>query len=114
MSTKPKVLHMTEDQLLAAVLDAAKQLGYRVCHFRPARTATGWRTAIQGDKGWVDLVLCGYGRFMVVECKSETGKLTDDQGAWRWELLNAGIEYHVWRPRHWFDGTVARILEERD
>ena len=46
---------MTEDELLTAVLELAKFAGWRVCHFRPARTAMGWKTAIQGHKGWPDL-----------------------------------------------------------
>ena len=42
---------MTEEQLLTAVMDLAKFAGWRVTHFRPARTGRGWRTAVQGDNG---------------------------------------------------------------
>ena len=111
---KASPLRMTETQLLNAVIDAAHKLGWMVCHFRPARTERGWRTAIQGDKGWPDLVLCGHGRFLVVEVKSETGKLSVEQEMWRCALITAGIESYIWRPRHWLDGTIVRILEERD
>lgn len=113
---------MTEDDLLTAVLELAKFAGWRVCHFRPLRTEQErerkrdgkrvkvWRTAVQGDNGWPDLILCGHRRFLVAELKSDTGSLSDDQARWRLEMDLAGIEYHVWRPVDWMSGEIAKVL----
>ena len=101
---------MTEDQLLIAVLELAKFAGWRVTHFRPARTSRGWRTAVQGDKGWPDLMICGHGRFLVVELKASGGKLSEEQLRWQDELVLAGVEYQVWRPIDWTEGMIAGEL----
>jgi 5-methylcytosine-specific restriction endonuclease McrA len=44
-------------QLQRTIVEAARLLGYRVQHARPARTQRGWRTPIEGDVGFTDLVL---------------------------------------------------------
>lgn len=101
---------MREDELLTAVLDLAQAAGWRCFHPRPARTQGGWRTATQGDNGWPDLALAGHGRFLLVELKRTGGALTDDQARWRHDLEAAGVEYHLWRPLDWLDGTIAKVL----
>jgi hypothetical protein len=53
-----KLPTITEAEFLAQVLQLAKLCGWLTAHFRPAKTAHGWRTAVQGDgAGWPDLVL---------------------------------------------------------
>lgn len=37
-------LAVTEAQFQAAVVDLARLAGWRVAHFRPARTSHGWAT----------------------------------------------------------------------
>lgn len=101
---------MTETQLLDAVIELAQTAGYRVCHFRPARTSSGWRTALQGDAGWPDLVICGKGRFVVVELKSATGRTTDAQHDWLYALTEANVEAWVWTPKDWISGRIAKAL----
>lgn len=101
---------MTEDQLLLAVLELAKFAGWRVTHFRPARTAMGWRTAISGDAGWPDLVMVKGTRVVVVELKAARGTLSDAQREWLRDLLRAGLECHVWRPIDWTLGVIAESL----
>ena len=101
---------MTEDQLLTAVLELAKFAGWRVCHFRPARTSMGWKTAIQGHKGWPDLAMVKGKRFLVAELKSRNGTTTLEQTFWLRDLLRAGVEVHVWRPADWDLGTIAEAL----
>ncbi|MCI0542945.1 MAG: hypothetical protein L0Z49_00695 [Actinobacteria bacterium] len=44
--------------------------GWRVCHFRPATTRDGWRTAVQGHPGFPDLVLARRGRVVFAELKA--------------------------------------------
>lgn len=101
---------MTEEDLLSAVIELARFAGYKVCHFRPARTGRGWRTAIQGDKGFPDLVIAGRGRCIIVETKDENEDVRPDQWEWIWALFEAGEEVYVWRPEDWLDGTIARAL----
>ncbi|HLI51905.1 MAG TPA: VRR-NUC domain-containing protein [Thermomicrobiaceae bacterium] len=104
---------MTESQLQDAIAECARMLGYLVAHFRPARTATGWRTATQYDAtGFPDLVLVSDGqhRLLFVECKRERGRLSGEQAFWCTMLAAAGQEFYVWRPADWLDGTVETVL----
>lgn len=104
---------MTEDQLLEHVLDAAKKLGWRTAHFRPAKTDKGWRTPVSGDgKGFPDLVLLRRGRMLVVEMKSETAPAPKaEQADWlsAFEAV-VSVQVCVWRPRHWLTGEIERAL----
>lgn len=99
---------MSESDLLKCVLDLAKVYGWRSYHARPAMTAKGYRTPVQGDgKGFFDLVLVKMGRVIFVELKTERGWLTPEQAAWGWEAFEMA---HVWRPSQWHDGTILRTL----
>lgn len=82
--TPPLAQKMTEDELLAAILDAAKYLGWRAYHVRNSKAGI-----IQGDAGFPDLVLARKGRVLFVELKSEKGKLTPAQWAWLDDLGSA-------------------------
>ena len=100
---------MSEDQLLRCVLDLARLRLWKVHHCRASRRGDGsWATAIQGDAGFPDLVLARRGLLLVVELKSEHGRLRDEQKAWRAEL-NFGL-YFLWRPRDWHSGEIERAL----
>ena len=101
---------MTEAALLSAVLELAQAAGYLACHFRPARTSTGWRTAVQGQAGFPDLILAGNNRFIVAELKADKKEPTTEQWAWIHELRAAGIECYVWWPITWRCGDIARTL----
>lgn len=109
---------MTESEFQANVIDLAHMLGWRVTHFRPAKTKHGWRTPLAGDPGFPDLVLARGGRVIFAELKSERGRLTADQEAWLDQLAQpvgpqvveriASHEVYVWRPSH--VDHVARVL----
>jgi hypothetical protein len=104
-------LPMTEAQLQSAVIELARALGWKVAHFRPALTGKGWRTAVSGDGvGFPDLTLLRRARQIVVELKSEKGNLTPEQAVWLAAFERAGVEWHVWRPGDWLDGTVEAVL----
>jgi hypothetical protein len=46
----------TEREFQRQVIDLARLLGWRCAHFRPGRTARGWRTPVQADgAGFPDL-----------------------------------------------------------
>ena len=92
---------MLEAEFTAQVLEFARLHRWRTAHFRPARTAQGWRTAVQGDgKGFVDLVLARE-RIIYAELKIGYGKLSPDQEAWRDWILAAGGEWYCWKPSMW-------------
>lgn len=89
---------ISENDFLKQVIDLAHLCGWKVAHFRPAQTTRGWRTPVQADgAGFPDLVLVKE-RVIFPELKSEKGKLSDAQKAWRDALLAAGGEYYCWRP----------------
>jgi len=86
---------MTEGQLLDTVLELAKFHGWMVTHFRPAFTERGWRTPLSGHKGFPDLVLARRGDVLIVELKTEKGKVTKEQQRWADAI---GTQYRLWRP----------------
>ena len=65
---------MTEREFQRAVVELARLMGWRVHHTRPALTRAGeWRTPIQGDAGFPDLVLCRPPRLILAELKRNAG-----------------------------------------
>src|SRR4030095_7136207 len=96
--TAPTPIGATEAHWYGTVIDAARIAGWRVAHFRPARTAKGWRTAVQGDgKGFPDSVLvhAGAGRVWFVELKLDGAKPTLEQQQWGESLIRAGAVYRL-------------------
>lgn len=102
---------MTESELLKGILDAARILGFRSAHFRPALTKHGYRTAVQGDgKGWPDLVLVGHGRILFRECKVGRNTLSTEQADWIRALSEAGCDVGVWTEHDWNAGLIEAEL----
>lgn len=87
-----------EKLLQAKVIQLAKMNGFMVHHSRAVQTANGrWLTAIQGDAGFPDLVLAHAHRgVLFLELKSDTGKLSPGQTAWRRNLA-PHVEYWLVR-----------------
>jgi hypothetical protein len=96
---------MTEAELQANVIELAHALGWLIVHQRPALTTSGYRTAIQGDKGFPDVVAAKDGRVLLAELKTQTGRLTAEQQRWV-----TASEAYVWRPENWFNGDIRRAL----
>lgn len=104
---------ITESELQESIIAAAHLHGWVVAHFRPGRTASGWRTPVAADGiGWPDLILVRT-RLVVAEIKSSTGRLRDEQRLWIHRLQAARVEVHVWTPSEWSDGTVTAVLTDR-
>lgn len=102
---------MTERDLQAWVIVLARLLGWRVAHFRPARTAHGWRTPVAGDgAGFPDLVLVRGERMLFRELKTERGKLRPEQEAWLSALRAAGADAGVWTEADWRCGVIEAAL----
>jgi hypothetical protein len=95
---------MSENEFTAQVIRYAHLLGWRVAHFRPGRTARGWRTPVEGDgAGFPDLVLVKGRRLIVAELKVAGRKPTPAQLAWARSFEDAGVSYHLWTPERWPD-----------
>jgi len=113
------------------VIELAGYTGWRVAHFRAARTAAGWRTAVEADgAGFVDLVLVRGPELIFAELKTRTGRATLAQREWLEALgrvdeavqyvlgaardvgleleLEPLVEVYLWRPAHW-DAIEVRL-----
>ena|SRR3990167_458274 len=102
-------LAISEVDFQDMVVDAFQKSGWLVHAERPARSNKGWRTPIQGDPGFLDLVLARGEpdpRIIFAEVKSEEGRETKEQKAWGIVLASCtraaiGIDTFLWRPSNW-------------
>jgi hypothetical protein len=112
---------VTEKELLGAVVELARALGWRVARFPkvpvkyPAQPVR-WMTPVEADgKGWLDLLLLRE-RPLAVEIKAREDsydrRLPDAQQAWYDAWRVAGVRAFVWTPEDWRDGTVERELAD--
>lgn len=89
---------VSEAQLQDQVVHVAKLFGWRVFH--------PW-LSIRSAEGFPDLVMVRLSRIIFAELKSDKGRLTPAQQAWRDDLERTGkVEVYVWRPGDW-----SEILE---
>jgi hypothetical protein len=107
----------SESQFLGLVTDAAELYGWRWAHFRPARTAHGWRTPVSGPlgAGWPDLVMTRDrdGRMILAELKVPGGVVSDTQTEVlvylaRVAKVHGWLTVAVWRPAD-FEAIVAAL-----
>lgn len=98
---------ITEREFSQQVEDLLNLFGWRWCHFRPARTEQGWRTALSGYAGFLDYIAIK-DRLIIFELKSENGRITKDQQEWLDALAACGQEVYLVRPSdiEWF----AKVL----
>lgn len=105
---RPAPVHETEAGFQAAVIAYAQLKGWRVAHFRPARTNKGWITPVAADgAGFPDLVMVRRGLLLFAELKAENGRLTDQQMDWI-DDLGAAAPVRIWRPSDWPE--IERML----
>ena len=95
--------YQTEAEFQSAIVEYAQARGWLVHAQRPARSDKGWRTPIQGDPGFPDLVLARAGVVVIAELKSETGTVTSDQIRW-----GQALESYLWHPSDW--PMIERML----
>jgi hypothetical protein len=88
---------VVERDLQNAVIDLARIFGWRCAHFRPAKTAKGWRTAVQADgKGFPDLLLIRGTELKVRELKVGKNKTSVEQEGWIEAFRLAGVDAGIW------------------
>lgn len=101
-----------EEQLVAAIIDYCRLRHLLVTHFRPCRTAKGWRTAVQGDPGFPDLVIAGPHGTTFAECKTRGRKPEPAQQKWLATLGNcAALNVFVWTRTDWDQGDIKAHLD---
>lgn len=88
---------MSERDLQTNVIAMAKAMGYLVYHTHDSR---------RSESGYPDLTLARRGEVLFVELKSNKGKLSLAQMAWRAMLPS----WRLWTPAELLDGTVERTL----
>lgn len=108
MSRRIDRIPVTEKEFSQQVEDLLNLFGWRWCHFRPARTEHGWRTALSGYQGFLDYIVARGDKLIFAELKSEKRKLTPQQQEWLDTLKACGQEVYVWRPAD--IETIAEIL----
>lgn len=112
---------MNEAALTHAVIELAQTLRWKVAHFRPALTAKGHRTPVQGDgKGFPDLVLVRRQRLLFAELKVAKRTPTVEQKLWMEALRGtrgpqgeAGRsipEVYLWTDEDWERGVIEAAL----
>ena len=96
----------SETELLEQIVEVAHYTGWKVAHFRAARTQYGWVTPVSADgKGFPDTVLAKRGRQTLFwEVKGEDGKVTPEQQEWL-DILGG----RVVRPSDWEE--IVKILK---
>ena len=102
-ATTARFASMPEKTLMANVLTMAGYLGWTLrFHVHDSRHSAA---------GFPDLILLHPdGRMMVVELKTEKGKVTPIQQTWLDGFRACGVPAYVFRPADWHDGTVERVL----
>lgn len=93
---------LTEKQFSQVIVDLARLRGWLV-HRTPTWRATGT------DPGFPDLVLARGRRLIFAELKSQKGKLTVEQEAWRQALDWGDQGVYCWKPSD-FD-QITKILK---
>ena len=98
-----------EKQHQASIIKLAELYGWKVVHFSDSRAINKKGQAF-GDKqaaGWPDLFCVRPPEIVVIECKKELGKTTENQDEWLALFEACGIDTYVSRP------STFEIVQER-
>lgn len=99
---------ISESTFTAQIVQMCIVFGWRVMHQRPARTKTGWRTAIVGHAGFPDIIALRHDRRLIAELKAGRGKVTVEQEKWLGAAKDADFEVYIWKPKD--IDQIERIL----
>jgi hypothetical protein len=101
MQSEEAISHITERELLQAVMEMAQAYGYIVYHaleqaHYSRRTCKGFPDIVMYRKEDIDR---GWGnRLLAMELKSQKGRLTQEQELWLGMFRALGVEAYVIRP----------------
>lgn len=88
-----------EADFQAALVKAAKQLGWLVYHTR---------FSIDSEPGFPDLIMVRGERLIAAELKGPRGIVSPEQQAWLDKLGQVpGVEAYLWKPQQWDEIVVA-------
>ncbi len=102
MAASDLMLRLSESEFQQMIIDRARVLGWLDYHTHDSRRSTA---------GFPDLVLARDGRVLIIEAKTEKGRLSKAQAVWLRELgianqLPRSHEVYLWRP-----SDMAHIVE---
>jgi VRR-NUC domain. len=92
---------MTERQLQDAIIEAAKRMNWLCYHVYDSRRSV---------PGFPDLVLLKGQRMMVLELKTDKGRVRPEQHVWLDAFVQAGITAKIIRPAD-LDDVLAQLQE---
>jgi hypothetical protein len=98
-----------EASFQTTVLALLQLHGWRVAHFRKARTGKGgWITPVAADgKGFPDLLAIKGEHIIVAELKVPPNGLTKEQEDWLSAFGNTAVPWFLWTPADWDDITAV-------
>lgn len=92
-----KLPPMLEKDFQKSVIELAQTLGWKVAHFRAARTKHGWATPVAADgKGFPDLCMMRYERIVFAELKRRGKKPGLEQEDWHQTIRRTTAEMYIW------------------
>ena len=103
-----------EKQHQAEIIKLAELYGWKVVHFSDSRVVNKHGQAF-GDRqaaGWPDLFCIRPPEIVVIECKKELGKTTENQDEWLALFAACGFDTYVSRPSN-LDEVSARLTKSR-
>jgi hypothetical protein len=103
---------MTEKTLTELVKKSLIRGGWMVSHFHDSRRQVkpGVFVGDKAAKGFPDIVAIKETRLLIAELKSEKGKFRDGQIEWLNSFSKVGAEAFVWRPEHWYNSAIEKIV----
>lgn len=82
----------SEAEFQGAVVNLARTWHWLVYHTFDSR---------HSEAGFLDLTCVRAPELLIVELKTEKGRVSDAQQNWIDQLVGCGVEVHVWRPSDW-------------
>ena len=86
------VTPQSEKQFQADVIRHAKRQAWKCYHTHDSRRSAA---------GFPDLVLIRNGKLMVVELKTDVGRVSAEQATWLELFAECGVPAMTWRPKDW-------------
>jgi len=87
---------ISEKDFQKKVIKLAEGHNWFWCHCPSVFSSGKWRVPLAGSPGFPDLVLARDGLIVLVELKSDTGRLRPGQAEWI-----SAANGKIWRPRDW-------------